>query len=60
MQQQPNQLKDKKPKNGNSNGNGNHNSQESHLMSVGEDLLPERPFKDLHNPIIKAIWKNTE
>jgi ankyrin repeat protein len=21
-----------------------------------DDLLPDRPFKDLHNPIIKAIW----
>jgi ankyrin repeat protein len=57
MQSQPNQFKDKKPKNGNSNGNISHSAQQEQCpMSVSEDLLPERPFKDLHNPIIKAIW----
>ena len=49
-------VKDKRHKSTNSNGNGNGNASYHEQYVISDDLLPERPFKDLHNPIIKAIW----
>jgi hypothetical protein len=35
---------------------GQHQSEYFHQIGNAESLLDERPFKDMHHPIVKAIW----